>query len=347
MSKRHRLLSNQTFPISAELLANASKKLRSSAVLTANQQLKANVGRCISRPPSGPKPRPRLAVSRSFSGSSRISTRSGSRSKALERKRSKQRKQDLDSLAWAPAQDRLRLKSVSKTTLSRYLDCIADFEEWARAHRKSTSLLNLDATVSQFLLAGFESGWHIWHGSYLVYGLQLVRNRGSDKEFLCNSKKCLKAWKRRAPARARVPMPEEVIFAIASHLLEQGELGACLALCLQFDTYMRPSETLTLRQSQLLPPGPKGSNAQKSWGIMLAPQEFGITTKTGEVDSSIMVGDVCRHWMFQVMAFCRQGYVPAIDNYVFPALTLARYEKLFAQASTALGLPISVTPHMV
>eukprot|EP00438_Fugacium_kawagutii_P019574 Skav228158 [mRNA] locus=scaffold439:19428:23715:+ [translate_table: standard] len=334
MSKRRKLLSNQTCQISTELSTNACKKLRPGNIVQSSLQ-----------PAARQVPKPSSA--RSLSGTKPTSRSSGSKNKALEQRRANYRKAQLDSLSWAPVQDRLRLKSVSPATLARYLDCIADFEDWARAKGKNTSTSNLDTVVSEFLFFGYEAGWHIWHGSYLVYGLQLVRNRGSDKDFLCNSKKCLKAWRRRVPAQARVPMPEEVIFAIASFFLDQGHLLAFHALCLQFDTYMRPSEALNLRQSQLLPPGPRGSTAHKTWGVMLAPQEFGTTTKTGEVDCSIMVGDVCRHWMFQVMAFCRRGYQPNVDSFVFPGLTLAKYERLFSQACSELNLPVTVTPHMV
>eukprot|EP00438_Fugacium_kawagutii_P014872 Skav225061 [mRNA] locus=scaffold2293:20241:21200:- [translate_table: standard] len=241
--------------------------------------------------------------------------------------------------------DQLRIKAVSQPTLDKYNMCIHLFEQWAREHRKSTSLNNLDRSVSEYLLQGYSSGWHIWHGSYLIYGLQLLRNRGPDKDFLVNAKKSLKAWRRRVPATARVPVPEEVILALGQIFLEQGHLQAAVALALQYDTYMRPSEVLSLTFSQVLPPGPRCSERYQKWGILLAPQTVGKPTKTMELDVSILVGDISRPWLHTMLRSYSTRTSPS--SKMFPDLDLSRYERIFSAAMKELDIPLTVTPHVV
>eukprot|EP00438_Fugacium_kawagutii_P013880 Skav219719 [mRNA] locus=scaffold301:36224:37183:+ [translate_table: standard] len=241
--------------------------------------------------------------------------------------------------------DQLRIKAVSQPTLEKYNMCIQLFEQWAQQHRKSTSLRNLDRSVSEYLLQGYSNGWHIWHGSYLIYGLQLLRNRGADKDFLVNAKKSLKAWRRRVPPTARVPVPEEVIFALGHLLLEQGQVQAAVALALQYDTYMRPSEVLSLTFAQVLRPGPKCSARYQKWGILLAPQTVGKPTKTMELDVSILVGDISRPWLHTMLRTYCAHQLPG--SRMFPDLDLSRYERYFAHAMRLLDVPLVVTPHVV
>ena len=208
----------QTRQVSPALSASASKSWLGTAKRTIDGLQK---GRCQS-----------LVLKTSVAGPFQAAPAAQQPSTAAEKRRqtrSKRRKQSLKHLTGVAAQDKLRLRGVKEATLARYRDCIADFEEWAKSHGKSTARDSLDKTVSEFLLLQYEQGLHQWHGSYLVFGLQLFRNRGPDKDFLCNSKQGLKAWKKRAPGNARVPAPEEVILALADAMLDLGELQACLA----------------------------------------------------------------------------------------------------------------------
>ena len=265
--------------------------------------------------------------------------------KEREAKRAKSRQQSLRTVEHLPKMDQLRVKAVSQPTLTKYRMCIHLFESWAKQHKKSTTVHNLDRSVSEYLLEGYKSGWHIWHGSYLIYGLQLLRNRGPDKDFLSNSKKSLKAWRRRVPPTARLPVPEEVIFALGMQFLLDGEVDAAVALALQYDTYMRPSEVLSLTFSQVLPPGPRSSPRYQKLGILLAPQTLGQPTKTMELDVSILVGDVSRPWLHTMLRSFKAGKTPTAK--MFPNLDLAKYERLFSKAMQCLQLPLVVTPHVV
>lgn len=78
---------------------------------------------------------------------------------------------------------------------------------------------------------------------------------------------------------------------------------------------------------------------------MLAPQCAGVTTKTGELDVSVMVGDVARPWLHEVLRHML-GSTVSLGPAVFQ-LPVCKYETLFEKACKWLKLPLRVTPHVV
>lgn len=107
--------------------------------------------------------------------------------------------------------------------------------------------------MCQYLLELYEDGAHSWEGSYVVFGYQFLHNRKSDRDFLVGAKKALKAWRKQCPPAMRLPVPEEVVFALGTKLIEQGHLLTAIAVSLQLHTYLRPSEVVTLQHHQLCP----------------------------------------------------------------------------------------------
>ena len=242
-------------------------------------------------------------------------------------------------------EDQLRLRGVKQPTLQRYLEQTHVFRVWARAHRKSLATPDsVDVAMCQYLLELYEDGAHSWEGSYVIYGYQFLYNRKSDRDFLVGAKKALKAWRKRCPPAMRLPVPEEIIFALGTKLIEQNHLNTAIAMALQFHTYMRPSEVITLQHHQLCPPVKGGMHAYDQWAVILAPQDLKTTTKTGEVDDSILIDNRICPWLSQVLSLLHK---PGSRTAVFPGLSLSKYEDHFKQAMAAMGLPLSVTPHVV
>ena len=153
---------------------------------------------------------------------------------------------------------------------------------------------SLDRAMSEYLLELYEDGAHVWEGTYTLYGYQFLFNRGVDSTFMPAAKKALKAWKRRQPSAMRLPVPEEVIFALGNVMLGNGHVLAAAALALQYHTYMRPSEVVTLCHNQICAPVKNTAQRYHHWGIVLAPQSMKKTTKTGEMDDSVLL-DVSYH----------------------------------------------------
>ena len=152
----------------------------------------------------------------------------------------------------------------------------------------------------------------------------------------------------------RRPVPEELISLMTSDLLTSGgrqpsftRLFAAVANMLLLDTYIRPSALLELTRRNVARPSPElGGVYGKHYAIVLAPQESGRTTKSGEQDDSLLVGDCGRGWLAQVM----QILVAATSNDQTPLLpiSLNQYEGALRASSARLGLaPGLVTPHVI
>lgn len=139
-------------------------------------------------------------------------------------------------------------------------------------------------------------------------------------------------------------MPEEVVFALGTQLLRQGHVHTAIAMGLQYHTYMRPSEVITLQHHQLCPPVKKTLNAYNHWGVVLAPEELGTTTKTGETNESLLINSGYHPRLPSVLSAV---HIRNSRKSVFPSLTLAVYEKHFKQAVDALDLPLDLTPHII
>lgn len=237
------------------------------------------------------------------------------------------------------------MQSVSRATLVRYLEQTEVFRTWAKAKGlRINSHDLLDSAMSQYLLELYEDGLHVWEGTYVVYGFQFLYNRGVDKQYLPLAKKGLKAWRKRQPSSMRLPVPEEVVWAVGNVLIDLEFLSCAAALCLQFVTYMRPSEVITLRHSQLCPPVSEAMRSYNTWGIVLAPQGLKQTTKTGEVDDSILVDCKNFPWLHDVLEHIHK---PGSTAKLFPDLSLSAYERCFKKAVEKLQLPVHFTPHVV
>ena len=198
--------------------------------------------------------------------------------------------------------------------------------------------------MSVYLLDLYYDGAHIWEGTYTVYGYQFSYNSGADANYLPGAKKALKAWRRRQPSQMRKPVPEEVIFALSTQLLNMGHIDTAVALGIQYHTYMRPSEVITLQHLQLCPPVRRAMHSYPRWAVVLAPDELGVTTKTGENNESVLIDNQYHSWLSPVLSSI---YKRGSKSRVFPQLTLHKYEEHFKQATQALQLPLDLTPHIV
>ena len=99
-----------------------------------------------------------------------------------------------------------------------------------------------------------------------------------------------------------------------------------LAVLVQLDGYLRPSEVLSLTREHLVPPsGPRYS----LWGIVVCLSELGERTKTGTTDDSIFIGDLsARSWMS-------------------PGLNLSYWRSRIAKITQQLGYAAEVVqPHI-
>ena len=76
-----------------------------------------------------------------------------------------------------------------------------------------------------------------------------------------------------------------------------------LAICVQVDTYSRPSELRTVLKEDVLQPQPRaGHSYAQRWGLTLAPSTRRATTKTVQQDESLEVGILDRRFVALALA---------------------------------------------
>lgn len=184
---------------------------------------------------------------------------------------------------------RLRAQKVSQQTLHRYLQEIEEFKGWLRQHKLAWSTRRLDSLATRYITHLQETEKREVHqATYFVYGMQLLHCDGPKAFFLPNTKQALSGWKGQNPGRMRLPLPEEVVFDLACQFSQDDRPMLAMAVLLQSHCYLRPSECIGLTRENVCFPA---RGRYRKWGLIIAPQALGVTTKTGHFEDSVLIGD--------------------------------------------------------
>ncbi|CAK0855849.1 unnamed protein product, partial [Prorocentrum cordatum] len=105
-------------------------------------------------------------------------------------------------------------------------------------------------------------------------------------------------WRRLEKPLSRPPVPRSLAVLMALRLCSDGKADYALFLLLTFETYVRPSEALSLVGLQLVPPVPNERGACQFWTILIRASELDVLGKTGEFDTSVAL-DLPRHRLLE------------------------------------------------
>lgn len=94
-------------------------------------------------------------------------------------------------------------------------------------------------------------------------------------------RRILQCWEDAAPARKGRTLPEEAAYAMAGYLIHAGEKDRALYMMVCFAAYLRPSECLMLRVSDLVEPTACESEGHTYHAIFLAPRERSMAAASG------------------------------------------------------------------
>ena len=238
--------------------------------------------------------------------------------------------------------------TVQAPTLARYGAAVAEFEKFAHSEHLSLARKRVDRSMTICFVALFGDGFSAIEGRSVFYGYRLVRPRTTGRSVLPLARASLKGWQRRVLGRMWLLVTEDVALQIGCDLILHRHPDAAFVMALRLDAYLRPSGVVKLRMAQLLPPAPDaGKQFAGSWGVVIAPQEFEETAKTGQTDDSMLIADKAYAWLNAALALVYQKGAPDTQP-VFPRLSLPRYERLVAESARRLGLDQSqVCPHVV
>ena len=130
----------------------------------------------------------------------------------------------------------------------------------------------LQAHLGETLMSGFIDS----NPSFVKYG-----TRRTPRAW-----RAVRAWRRLTPSRSRKPWPLMIGAAIAVTLALRQQPDMAKFLLLGLGTYARPSELLGLRKQDVIPPV---RGMSKYGAIIIAPEDVGQTTKTGETNDSVLL----------------------------------------------------------
>lgn len=291
--------------------------------------------------PSLRKPPGTSGTTQSFSGTSRNKTLQKNTGRKQEKKLKKNLRVDLGG---KPLRKTIQLRAlkVGQKTLHRYLSCINLFEAWAKTKFKKVTCKTLDKYVNEYLHELHSRGAELSEATYLVYGLQLLKCEVPKEQFLTVSKMSLAGWRKQQPGNMRVPVPEEYVFDLAMHALDQQRFDIAMALILQYDGYLRPSECLSLTVEHVSRPQ---GRKYPHWALIIAPSSLDQVTKTGKSDDSILIGDRPHNrWI----CACLAAYMEGVEHQLFPALNLAMLERWCKQSCRDLQYKTDcISPHIM
>jgi integrase len=239
----------------------------------------------------------------------------------------------------------LRDSSVKLSTRLIYKAAVDDFEQFLRRSgtKPPTTPLALDDAMEDYFSEMYFNGHSPATGRNAMHGYLLFRCPRWSATMLAKSKRAMKGWLMRNRGMVGKPCPEAAMLLLANvYLIDERPLMAAMVV-VQFDAYLRPSEALALQKCDVVPPIKHDPVFGAKWGILLAPQESGRTTKTGKTDGSIDVGGHIRPYAKEVLAAVYEN-VP--DGPLFEPVSLGQYECSFHCGMKEAELEqLQLTPH--
>ncbi|CAK0810182.1 unnamed protein product, partial [Prorocentrum cordatum] len=204
-----------------------------------------------------------------------------------------------------------------------------------------TSEAEMDVALVTYLNSMYFEGRAPNEGSVLLaslahYAPALYKRTA---QALPRATRCLAGWRRRVPARMRLPLPRRAAFAIAGALAAWGQPRMGLFVMLSFAAYLRPQEAFRLAGRHLVPPVAHLGQAPTPWGLLLHDSDLQLPGKTNLWDESVLLDQA--PWLEPALEALRTvaGDGPLWD---FLPTSIAQ---LFEDACRALGL-VHLQPHL-
>ncbi|CAK0858210.1 unnamed protein product, partial [Prorocentrum cordatum] len=139
----------------------------------------------------------------------------------------------------------LRALSISATTRAKYTRLWAEFVAWMTTVTVALRAETADDLLAHWMGQQCAEGWNPERGAYMLAALKFMMpqfRRGGQG--LPKALQALRGWRRRVPARARLPLPWEIVALVATRLIDRGQLRVALYVLVTFAGYPRPSKAL-------------------------------------------------------------------------------------------------------
>ena len=228
----------------------------------------------------------------------------------------------------------LETKSVSEATLKNYRESLGRFKEFAsRCSLPLNGDANVDAALVLYFTAEYFRGGHPSRGERTLAGLMMLEPEFSvmGRRRVPRAWRALRGWKRLTPVVTRKPLPWPFWAGMATTLgLENPGMACFTLMCVS--GYFRPSELLSMRRCDLVPPA---AGVLTVWSILLFPEEVGRASKTQQFNDSVEMDDERILFLEPVWrAMSKQTDLSAAWSF-----TYHEYLEAFKKAAAKLRMP--------
>ena len=234
----------------------------------------------------------------------------------------------------------LEVNSVKSGTAGLYNKVLNDFYLWMKdVDMEFETWDELDQLVCEYLEHLYFQGYNHDVGDKVVAALRYSSPclTGLGKCVMLRAQRSLRGFKRLAPGSSRAPLPYLGIMAMigAAFHVQAGPFG--MALLTQFIGYLRPNELLTLSIRNLVKPTLRAPNV---WGILIAPEELHIRSKTQAFDESVTID-----WKTPAISMWYRKLTIGrkLDDSLF-SLCYVQFNKLFGRMAEISGVS-DLRPH--
>ena len=264
----------------------------------------------------------------------------------------------------------LKFKSVSAATRVRYQKAVDDFESWvADAAVPTFTETQLDTAIERYFEIIFIDGAQLYEARNVLWGLAFERDFLVSFPRFPKAHRAMRGWSRSSPEALGLPCPwaaavviSHILASVGVEQLGPSALHSARAIMISFDSYIRPSTTLSITAADILPP----RGAVKYFTLITHPAAEDLegapsdlhrashgrprarASKTGHFDNAVLMGDppprkAGRAFVTLLLRGWRARLSPSAR--VFP-IELAEYEKHLRWATRALDIAnMKITPH--
>lgn len=145
-----------------------------------------------------------------------------------------------------------------------------------------------DGATADFVEWMFDQGYARTVADWLIPALlwRQPRLHAGGARMFPLTQHAVAGWRRLAPPRSRPPVPWRVLAAAVVTLADALKVQSALLLLLMFETYMRPSEALSLTPMQIIDKD-RSQHGTARYVAVIRAEELGQPSKANEFDHTV------------------------------------------------------------
>ena len=179
----------------------------------------------------------------------------------------------------------------------------------------------------------------------MVHGWILLKSTEhmDPRQQLPFAKQSLKGWKSRYPGKTRTGVDLCLWDLVGLECARSGALMTAMAVLVQGDAYLRPSEVFAITKQHLIPP--RAARTKNTWGVIIGLLESGKPTKAKDYDDVVLFDTPSRSDVNIVVSKLGKRRIQETDC-IFSPLTYSQYLKDLQAAIASLKLEfLGLSPH--